>query len=556
MSVGRREFILGTVGAAASTGLLEGCGDDEGPKRDAGTNPDAGQSFAPSALPLDERLFAHGVASGDPGEDRVIIWTRLSGATEATWLEWVVATDPELKDVKFGTQVGAVADFDYTVKVDVKGLEPGTTYYYAFIIPDRARSVIGRTRTLPKQIDHARIAFTSCANFQNGYFNAYGAIAKRADLDVWVHLGDYVYEYANGVYADPNLLTPRTVVPANECVSLADYRARYAHYRTDRDLQEIHRMHPLVVVWDDHEFANNAWLEGAENHDPMGSEGSWPDRKRNASQAFLEWLPIRVEQADPVPKIFRSFAFGDLFDLVMLDTRMIARSRQAGNDTGLPGTDVGTAEVWSDPARQLLGTEQEKWFLDELTKSRERGATWRLIGNQVIFSQTRSPFNENILFSDFWDGYQAARSRVIQHVMMQGIQNIVFLTGDIHSSWAMEISENPFAPEPKPPFAVELVGPAVTSLAFETNEDGGDGLVNVLLGANKHVKFGDAKFKGYVLVDLTRMRMQAEWYYVEFKMPNVYTERLHRAYTCAKDAAQLVQTETPSAAKAALAPPA
>lgn len=555
MSLGRRDFIIGTVGTAASAALLDGCGDDGDSKPNG--QPDAG-SVTPDALPLNTTIFAHGVASGDPLKDRVIIWTRISGALESQMLEWYVATDPELRDIKFGTQVGAFAESDWTVKVDVSGLEPGTTYYYAFTVPGVGRSPIGRTRTLPNESEHARIVFTSCANYQNGYFNAYGAIARRADLDLWVHLGDYIYEYANGGYADANLLGPRALVPPTECLRLADYRARYAHYRADPDLQEIHRQHPLIVVWDDHEFANNAWMGGAENHAIDGSEGSWDERKRAASRAFLEWLPIRVPlvEAEPVAKIFRSFQFGELFDLIMLDTRLIARAKQAGGDLGLPGSDVGDPAVAMDESRQLLGSEQEQWFLDALSKSRDRGAIWRLIGNQVIFAQTRSPITKGILYSDFWDGYQPARRRVIQHLLTGGIRNVVFMTGDIHSSWAMEISEDPFALEPKLPFAIELVGPSITSLAFEETA-GQEGLVSALLNENKHVKFGEATRKGYVLLDVTRTRLQAEWYVVDqFKMPGVYSESVLRAYSCEKDTARLVEATMPTSPKESRTPPA
>jgi alkaline phosphatase D len=560
MSLRRRDFIIGTVGAAATTSLLDACGDDDGanPKPDGGLDgPDAGGT-TPVSLPVNTTVFAHGIASGDPLTNRVIIWTRVSGATEAVMLEYAISTDPEFRQNVFGTQVGASPDNDFTVKVDVQGLEAGKTYYYMFLVPTQFRSVVGRTRTLPMQIDRARIVFTSCANYQNGYFNAYGAIAKRNDLDVWVHLGDYIYEYPAGTYGDPTLATQRAHLPANECLTLADYRTRYAQYRTDTDLQEIHRLHPLVVVWDDHEVADNAWVDGARNHTADGSEGSWADRKRAGTRAFLEWLPIRVEDAPTTPKIFRSFAFGDLFDLIMLDTRMIARSKQAGGDApttpgvdALPGTDVGTREDWTDPNRQLLGTEQEGWFLDTLSKSR---ANWRLIGNQVIFAQTRSPLNPaNILFSDFWDGYQEPRRRVIQHIAQNGIHNVVFLTGDIHSSWAMEISEDPFAASPKPPFAIELVGPSITSRGFEGQQNpNAEELVGLLLspGLNPHVKFGEATRKGYVLVDLTAARLQAEWYVVEqFKAPGIYAETLLRSYTCDNRAARLVETTTPSTPK-------
>jgi len=560
MSVGRREFIIGSVGVAASSQLLGGCGDDSGDKEPVG--PDGG-------VPGDQvntALFAHGVASGDPLANAVILWTRVSVSDGANLeLGWVISKDASLAAPVLRGTVVATAEADFTAKVDVVGLEAGTTYYYAFSAANRGRSLTGRTRTLPTTSDHARIAFTSCANFQNGYFTAYGAIAKRTDLDLWVHLGDYIYEYKAGEYADPNL-PARQHVPAQEAVTLADYRARYAQYRSDPDLQGLHRQTPLIAVWDDHEVANNAYIDGAQNHNP--DEGEWLDRKRAGARAFLEWLPIRVAPADPVPKIFRTFKFGELFDLLMLDTRIIARAKQAGDDDSM-GTGVGDPSVWLDPTRQLLGTEQETWFLKELSDSKARGARWRLIGNQVIFTQARDPLvpvspvdmmTRNIRFSDFWDGYQPARQRVMDHLLTNGIQNVVFMTGDIHTSWALEVSKDPFDPKVYDPdrglpaFAIEIVGPSVTSQALE--DDPAAPVVPMLLAqANPQLKYADVTRKGYVLLDITNERLQAEWYYVKvYKAPGDVSEDFAKAFTCQQSAARFVDSPTPSAPKAAPAP--
>lgn len=569
MSVGRREFIIGSVGVAASSQLLAGCGDDSGDKGTQG--PDGGVPGGDGGVPgeqVNTVLFAHGVASGDPLADAVILWTRVSVTDgQPVALSWVVSKDPSLASpVKTGT-VTAAPDADFTAKVDATGLEPGTTYYYAFTAAGRGRSLTGRTRTLPTTSDHARIAFTSCANFQNGYFAAYGAIAKRTDLDLWLHLGDYIYEYKAGEYADPNL-PARLHTPAQEAVTLADYRGRYAQYRSDPDLQALHRQLPLIAVWDDHEIANNAYIDGAENHNP--GEGEWVDRKRAGSRAFLEWLPIRAMPADPVPKIFRNFKFGELFDLLMLDTRIVARAKQAGDDNSM-GSGVGSPTVWQDPTRQLLGTEQETWFLNELSASKTRGARWRLIGNQVIFTQARDPLapdapapapamTRNILYSDFWDGYQPARQRVIDHLLTNGIQNVVFLTGDIHTSWAFEISKDPFdlkVYDPtmgKPGFAIEIVGPSVTSQALEGTSTA-DIAPRLLKESNPQLKYAEVTKKGYVLLDVTNERVQAEWYYVtQYKAPGDSTEMFAKSFTCQQSSARLVEATTPSTPKTAPAP--
>jgi alkaline phosphatase D len=561
MSVGRRDFIVGTLGTAAAAQLL-GCSDDDSKGSvDAGS----GDGGSVGGLQLDTARFTHGVASGDPLADKVILWTRaLSADGQATMVEWVVATDPGLKaEVQKGMAQASAAS-DFTIKVDVGSLSAGTTYYYAFYVSGAGRSPIGRTRTLPTTASRARIAFTSCANYENGYFNAYRAIANRADLDLWVHVGDYIYEYAPGIYGDP-MLTGRTHLPAKEATTLEDYRGRYAQYRTDADLQELHRQHPLIIVWDDHEFANNAYLDGAENH-TEGAEGTWVDRKRAGSKAFLEWMPIRVvAEAEPVAKIFRSFQFADLFDLIMLDTRMWARSQQAGKDDGaFDGTGVGTPEQWNDPARHIVGDEQAGWIEQQLNSSKMRGAHWRLIGNQVMFTQGRAPLDSMhspawILFSDFWDGYQIDRNRVLNYIANNGVQNTVFLTGDIHSSWAMEVSKDPFDkavydPEAgKNAIAVEIVGPSVTSQALEGQAVAGAAPA-LLMGTpaaprNPHLRYAEFTKKGYVLVDVDATRLQAEWWYVnDFKTMNAAAETAAKIFTVASNSARFVEATTPSAA--------
>jgi alkaline phosphatase D len=548
MSVGRRDFIVGTLGTAAAAQLL-GCGDDGG-----------GSSSGVAELAVDSTTFTHGVASGDPTQSAVILWTRaVSVDMQPLMVEWIVAKDVALNEEVQRGVASAAATSDFTVKVDVTNLSAGTTYYYAFFVSGRGRTTIGRTRTMPATADRARIAFSSCANWQNGYFNAYRAIANRSDLDLWIHVGDYIYEYGPGTYADATL-TARVHSPPNEAVTLADYRGRYAQYRTDPGLLEVHRQHPLIIVWDDHEFANNAWTGGAENHDDS-KEGAWLDRKRAGAQAFLEWLPIRVAYADPVPKIFRTFQFADLFDLIMLDTRIWARSKQAGTDQGFDGSTVGEPAVWNDPSRHIVGDDQESWIETQLNASKVRGAHWRLIGNQVVFTQGRAPLDgahdpAYIIFSDFWDGYQYDRNRVLNYILDNGVQNVVLLTGDIHSSWAMEISKDPFDPNVYNPamgkngVAVELVGPSITSQALEGMSTA-TFAPQLLAAKNPHLIYSEFTKKGYVLVDVDATRVQAEWWYVnDFKTPDAAAETLGKAFTVASGAARLVETTTATVAAA------
>jgi alkaline phosphatase D len=558
MTLGRREFVVGSVGAATLSGVLSGCAEGGGDTQlgDAG---DAGGDSPPpiAELSLDKERFAHGVASGDPLQDRVILWSRLTTEqTGALDVRWVIASDPELKDVVQEGSASTGAARDFTVKVDVAELSAGSVYYYAFAF-ETGRSSIGRTRTLPDDgVAHVRFAFTSCANYNNGFFHAYGAIAERADLDVWIHLGDYIYEYADGEYGDASL--GRTLSPEHEAVSLEDYRARYAQNRQDPDLQELHRQHPCIVVWDDHEVADNASLVGAVNH--MPGEGDWDERKRAGTQAFLEWLPIRVSGSTLPPNIYRTFAFGNLLDLIMLDTRIIGRDLQAGNLD-----DPGDPAIWVDPERQLIGSEQEQWLTGALSASRERGAVWRFLGNQVMFAETKHPIRQNILNADQWDGYQPARARIVSHVKENGIENLVILTGDIHTSWAFELAENPFEAANYDPatgagsFGIELVGPAVTSPGLEGDEN--ENAAPMLLPtSNPHLKFINVTRKGYVLVDVTDERVQAEWYFVADHKENSESARsteLAKAFVCMSKQAHLVETDEATPAKddaAALAP--
>lgn len=546
MSLSRRRF-LGALGMGAFVSVMPGCGSDGGGNKGGG---DEGEPL--SEIPVDNATFAHGVASGDPFAESVVLWTRVTqDDDDDAELTWVVARDVELRDVVAMGEATAKQDRDFTVKVVAEGLEPGTTYYYAFFLSDSARSPIGRTRTLPEEVDRVRLAFTSCANYGNGHFHAYRAIAQRHDLDVWIHLGDYIYEYGEDYYHDPSVGRP--LDPKHECVTLEDYRKRYAHYRSDLDLKECHRQHPLIVVWDDHEVANNAWKDGAENHQP--DEGDYAARQQAGTRAFLEWLPIRVEPGKGTPAIYRQFAFGKLFDLIMLDTRHLARDEQAGSDEislDPVRIDVGDPEVWNDPKRTLLGKEQMAWFEKALTDSKKRGATWRLIGNQIIFSRCRNVLqNGAILFSDFWDGYKADQQRVLDLIRDEKVDNIVFLTGDIHTSWVFDVAEDPFTAANYDPetgegaLAVEFVGPSVTSQAFEDLDPENVALFGRLLSdPNPNLKFLDLTQKGYVLVDVAEDEVQGEWYFMDDIKTKTFGERMAIAFKVASKKPHVVETKT------------
>ena len=261
-------------------------------------------------LPFEAELapFYHGVASGDPTSESVIIWTRVSPDTDGqVSVDWKVCTDPEMQnEVASGTTTTDVAK-DYTVKIDVTGLSPETTYYYYFKALG-AYSIVGRTRTTPSTAsNNLKFAVVSCSNYEHGYFNTYEKISERDDLDAVIHLGDYIYEYDTSVYGNSTL--NRANIPVHEIVETDDYRTRYSQYKLDKQLMKAHQQHPFICIWDDHESANDAYVDGAENHNPTNeytpgkTEGSWTDRKNAAREAYFQWMPIR-ETTGPIYRKF------------------------------------------------------------------------------------------------------------------------------------------------------------------------------------------------------------------------------------------------------------
>ncbi|MET0594869.1 MAG: alkaline phosphatase D family protein [Polyangiaceae bacterium] len=501
MAITRRDFLrhIGLTGFTALSWGVVACSKDEGVDPPTGT-PDGGgngngDSSTPEVVPppdseTSRRVFQHAVASGDPLSDAIILWTRVTtDDTAPVKVKWQIARDVAFADIAQRGEFTTDRDRDYTVKVDVTGLSAGTTYYYRFIALGGS-SPVGRTRTAPSGgVSRLRFAVVSCSSYAHGYFHAYRSIAKRLDLDAVLHLGDYIYEYATAAYG-----AARPYDPPHEIVSLADYRTRYAHYRKDPDLQAVHRQHPFIAVWDDHESANNAWMNGAENHTPL-TEGSWEERRTVAAQAYAEWMPIR--ELEGPKKIYRALRYGNLAEIIMLDTRLWGRDEQ------VPQSDPRA----QDPYRQLLGQDQEAWLSDRLTKSTSQ---WKIIGQQVMMGQLPIFFN-----NDAWDGYPAARTRFLDTIKANQTNNVVVLTGDIHSSWAINL---PMDPNDTTTYdrqtgvgslAVEFVTPAVTSPGFP------DALAETARQAalaTPHIKFADVSKRGYVVLDVTPERTQAAWY--------------------------------------------
>jgi len=484
-------------------------------------------------------VFRHGVASGDPLIDRVILWTRVTPRTNgAQRVSWQVARDEKMSQVVAKGEVETGGARDYTVKVDATGLEAGTTYYYRFASSNE-QSVIGRTKTLPRGgVSRVRLGVVSCSNLPFGFFNAYGCLAARRDLDAILHLGDYIYEYANGQYGDGARLD-RVPSPNREILALADYRDRHAQYKLDPDSQAIHQQHPFICVWDDHEFANNSWSGGAQNHNNNGeAEGPWTLRRRAATQAYYEWMPVRQASPNLDGKIYRSFRFGDLATLVMLDTRIIGRDEQANRE------DINAVESAS---RQLLGTEQESWLAEQFQTSVRNRSTWTLLGQQIVFAAQTAVRGQSPN-TDSWDGYRAARTRVFDMVERAKIANFAVLTGDIHSSWAYDLPRDPFAGYDKSTgkgsLGVEFAGTSVTSPS-NVGRDGEKQLA-AIRDSRPHLHYVDGRYRGYFIVDLTSQRLQADYYAMATVEERSTRERFEKGFITESGRNHLIEASSPA----------
>ena len=477
--------------------------------------------------------FTHGVASGDPLADRVILWTRVlpgSGAAERLDVAWEIATDEAFQQIISSGATTTDSNIDYTVKVDAAGLTPASQYFYRFSAQG-VYSVTGRTRTLPEAgVESLRLAVLSCSNYPQGYFNVYKEVANRP-CDAVLHLGDYIYEYAQGGYANPLMLElGRNVQPENEIVSIEDYRMRYGLYRTDEDLQAAHQNHPFICVWDDHEITNNTWQTGAENHNE--GEGAFDARRRAAIQAYHEWLPIRGQGTIEEGIIYRSFEFGDLATLIMLDTRLVGRDQQLSHEMNI---DTLRSRL-ADKQRSIMGATQEDWLASELQRSAQAGKPWQIVGQQLLMGKLFPPQvsdeeldpleREAILAGrygmlrtrgrqglplnlDAWDGYPENRSRTLQ-AFREHANNVVVLAGDTHSSWAFDLhaDDNQIV-------AVEFGTPSVTSPGFENFLALPEGrLEEATLQASPELKYMKANGRGWVELDVQRDKVRATWQFV------------------------------------------
>ena len=413
-----------------------------------------------------DSIFQHGVASGDPLQDRVILWTRLTlPDQEDQQLAWAIAADPDFRNVVGSGTALACAEDDHTVRVDATGLNPGRHYYYRFHALGQT-SPVGRTKTIPSgSVSHIRFAQASCARFNAGFFNAYARIADRDDLDFLLHLGDYIYEAANVRGAGPGDGDDlgRPFEPLHECKTLEDYRKRYSQYHRDPDVQRVHASLPILSTVDDHELADGAWRGGANLHDES-RDGPWAERVRVALRARWEWLPIRLPDPSDPGRVYRGVRLGKLADLFLINTR-------THRDPPAPPPEM------HDPNRTELGLPQRKWLFDELDRS---SATWRIIGNPSVLGTTwrkdlpdsaRLPLLKTKLIAadglgpdyDQWDGYPAERYLLMRKIRDHKLGNTVVLSGDIHIGLAQELKMDPaqlrmknFIPKEKFPYKSAL----------------------------------------------------------------------------------------------------
>ena len=580
--------------AVAAVGSLAACGG-------GGDASSAGVFPSPSPVPAPApAVFAFGVASGDPLADRVMLWShaKIPNSTADVSLTWQVASDVAFTRIVRSGALTASEASSFTVKVDVTGLSAGESYFYRFRDTTGASSTVGVTRTLPASgVAQVKFAVFSCALYSEGYFHAYDAAAK-SDAQYAVHLGDYIYEYGSDPrkYGNTSIPGNRIASPPNDIVTMNDYRTRHALYKSDLNLQAAHAKMPWITVWDDHEFANNGYVNGAENHNPA-TQGDWVTRKNIAAKVYHEWMPIRTPDASNLLKIYRRFDFGNIFTLHMLDTRIEGRDRQYDNfgdaDGGIgrytAGITANAAGVRPDASRQMMSSEQQNWLTSGIGAST---ATWQMLGNQTIMARMWFPgsvlgafqgspatapaainaylaakatraanpaaltatqtallnpaVNPRLPYNlDSWDGYPAQREAILQSVRSQN-KKLVTLSGDSHNGWF-----NALTTLAGDNVGVEFAGTSITSTGFESAGLGtlasaidgsalvpqlGSAAVGAGLGLIDDVRYCDTTQRGYILMTVSAAAVKGEYVFVSSVKQPTYTSTVGRTITVAATA--------------------
>ncbi len=492
---------------------------------------------------VSREFFYHGVASGDPDSTSVVLWTKLTiSSVEATGL-CEISSSQGFEEIISCFPFKTSKEKDHTVKVLVNNLEPGSIYFYRFNYQGYFSSV-GRTRTLPVgDISSLGLAVASCSNYPFGYFNAYEAISIDPSIDFVLHLGDYIYEYGPDGYGGlSGEKLGRTHLPGKEILSLDDYRTRHAQYKSDKDSQAMHAAHPLIVIWDDHEVTNNPWMGGAENH--QLDEGSWEFRKKSALQAYYEWMPVREpEQGIGLENYWRNFQFGNLANLITLETRHSGRAQQVSYSEYLKDLKSKEdaynfrSEILGAANRPMLSNDMKKFLEKNLKQSCRNSKRWCLIGNQIPMARTHAPeildnfFKEKIknldgydansfrtfydlgkldlpIYLDTWDGYPLAREDFYQISKNVDVNDLLVLTGDSHAFWQNEL----FDCSGKK-MGLELGVAAITSPGdfVSLGNDGATLINNQLAKHNKEIVWTNSQYNGYLRLKLTADKGRAEY---------------------------------------------
>lgn len=551
-NISRRELIqksLAGFGALSVPVVLTACGGDS----------------KDEVVPSVKADFKHGVASGDPLQDRVILWTRITPQDTAARLQinWEIAKDEKFSQLVNSGSVVTSSAQDFTVKIDANKLVAGQQYFYRFKYGNTL-SPVGKTKTLPSMTNNVKFAVCSCSNYPAGYFYVYREMAKQ-EVDAIIHLGDYIYEYGQDGYATEDAVKLGRTLPSDnnkEIIKLDDYRKRYALYRTDLDLQAAHQNTPFIVIWDDHELANDAWKEGAENH--QADEGSFLDRKLAALQAYFEWMPIRPVSDQDHLNIYRQFSYGNLVQLMMLDTRILARDKQLDYADYMTAQGLNITQFQTDltsQTRTLMGYTQRDWLMAQLESSK---ATLNVIGQQVLMSKmwipaellmslaaiTSGAVDANTLIKmnqqitelvtlkirllkgdtslsavekarittvapynlDAWDGYFFEREFLYNKLKSLN-KKVVVLAGDTHNAWSSDLhtAQGDFV-------GVELATSSVSSPGMEKYLNISDDQLKAFESAFTtlidELNYANLKQRGYLNVSFTAEKMQAEWIFV------------------------------------------
>ena len=573
MQLSRRALIqksLAGFGALSIPVALTACGDSD-------------HDDSPSSLKV---KFSHGVASGDPLKDSVILWTRLTVDDQSVRLDviWEIAVDRNFNQIINTGKVQTSLAQDFTVKVDATKLKSNQSYFYRFRFGG-VISAIGQTKTLPETSHSVKFAVCSCSNYPAGYFYVYREMAKQ-EVDVVIHLGDYIYEYGQDGYATEDATKLGRVLASDnnkEIIKLDDYRKRYALYRSDADLQALHQRHPFIVIWDDHELSNDTWKDGAENH--QANEGSFVDRKLAALQAYFEWMPIRPVAVNDHLNIYRQFDFGSLVQLTMLDTRILARDKQLsyGDYMTASGLDINRFQTdLTNPARTLMGYAQREWLQQKLAQS---SAIWNVLGQQVLMAKmwipaelllslaaitsgtatsdalakmnaqitelvtlkirllkadpsltavekaritTLAPYN-----LDAWDGYYAEREMMYASLKKMN-KKIVVLAGDTHNAWSSDLHT-----QSGDKVGIELAVSSVSSPGMEK-------YLNIPLAQLQQfemafstlideLNYTNLNQRGYLKVSFTDQYMHSEWIFVNSVKEPQFRVDNSRSYTLMTD---------------------